>query len=134
MSMRLVMEISGAHAAAGTTSGGQEKAARIVDGRKARKPIRRNGHKTEMVLGWDSVGQMRKFDSHDYGWALGARRSYLLGRWGPRLSRARSGRVRGGRLDQRESPKALPNTLFVGCAQGFNKRLMGIFVTNGPVY
>jgi hypothetical protein len=30
--------------------------------------------------------------------------------------------------------KALPNALFVGCAQGFNKRLMGTFVTAEAPY
>src|SRR4029077_12113503 len=68
ISMRLVMEISGARAvaAADTTCGRQEKAARIVDGRKAREPERRNGHRAQRALGWDSVERMRKFDSHCY--------------------------------------------------------------------
>jgi hypothetical protein len=128
------MEISGARAAAGTMCGGQEKAARIVDGRKARKPVRRNSHKTQMVLDWDSVGQMRKFDSHGYVWALARPEELPDGPLGRAFVAGAVRPVQGWRLDQRESPKALPNTLFVGCAQGFNKRLMGIFMTVGPVH
>src|ERR1700742_2876729 len=67
MSIRLVMEISGARArvAGGTPCGGapigKELAARMERGGEARVPFRRNGHKDR-----DSVGKERKFDSHCY--------------------------------------------------------------------
>src|SRR5690242_5746111 len=66
MSMRLVMEISGARAtaAADTRCGGRIGAARIVGEKLARGPVRRNGRKTTAVLGRDSVERVRKFDSH----------------------------------------------------------------------
>src|SRR5580765_3991096 len=66
ISMRLVMEISGARAAAATDMkcGWRIGAARIVDESQAREPVRRNGLKTWSVLGRDSVGWERKFDSH----------------------------------------------------------------------
>src|SRR5437868_314774 len=66
MSMRLVMEISRAHAiaAGGTTCGGQIRAAQIVGEGQARKPVRRNSQLTQEVLG--SVGRERKSGRHGY--------------------------------------------------------------------
>jgi hypothetical protein len=61
------MEISGARArvAGGTPCDGppigKQLAARIERGGKARVPFRRNGHEDR-----DSVGKVRKFDSHGY--------------------------------------------------------------------
>jgi hypothetical protein len=62
------MKVSIAHAiaAGGTVCGGQVGAARIVGGKKARKPIRRNGHFIPEVGDRDSVGGGRKFVSHCY--------------------------------------------------------------------
>src|ERR1700748_25564 len=59
MSMRLVMEISGARAHWAAVMGGRKEAARSVRDENTRKPVRRNGH-------WDrdSVGGQRKSDSH----------------------------------------------------------------------
>src|SRR3954470_12426429 len=64
ISMRLVMEFSGARAivAGGTVCGGQVRAARVVDGKDTREPIRRNGQR--QALGRNSVGRERKSDSH----------------------------------------------------------------------
>src|SRR5476649_1720380 len=74
ISMRLVMKVSGARAmmTGGTVCGGQVGAARMVGGREARKPVRRNGQLTHTVLGRDSVGRERKSDSHCYFRALGS--------------------------------------------------------------
>ena len=43
----------------------------------------------------------------------------------------RGGLVRGGAAG-RENRAALPDTVFVGCQQGFNKHLMGTIVTMCP--
>src|SRR5450432_2158984 len=74
ISMRLVMEFSWtrAIAAGGTLCGGQERAARMVGGKQARGPHRRNGQQTHKVLGRDSVGRERKFHSHSYFMARGS--------------------------------------------------------------
>src|SRR5665213_1515584 len=64
ISMRLVMKVSVARAAGGTVCGGQ--AARMVGGKGAREPVRRNGHFTHEVGGRDSVGREHKFASHCY--------------------------------------------------------------------
>src|SRR6476619_6417061 len=68
MSMRLIMEFSGARAivAGGTECGGQIRAARIVDGKGTRDPIRRNGQRLHTVFGRYSVEWKRKIDSHWY--------------------------------------------------------------------
>src|ERR1700722_16715323 len=68
ISMRLVMKVSGARAgfAGGTVCGGQGGAARIVGGKGAHEPVRRNGHFIPEVGGRDSVGRERKFDRHCY--------------------------------------------------------------------
>ena len=94
MSMRLVMEISGARAvvAGGTECGGRIRAARIVGERNTREPVRRNG--TRPGLGRDSVGRERKFDSHRYFGPLGLGIT-LLNRWGARWSLL-AGPGRGG--------------------------------------
>src|SRR5215469_10551963 len=60
MSMRLVMEISGARAHWAAGYGGRKEAARIVSGKNRHKPVRRNGHGDR-----DSVGRQRNSDSHD---------------------------------------------------------------------
>ena len=54
-------------------------------------------------------------------------RNYLVGRW----ARVRRGayRARPGRRGSRENRKALPDVLFVGCQQGFNKPFIGGIVT-----
>src|SRR5580704_15501922 len=71
MSMRLVMKFSGSRAiaAGGILCGGQERAARIVDGKQAREPIDRNGQRAQKILGRNSVGWERKSDRHCYFWA-----------------------------------------------------------------
>jgi len=74
---------------------------------------------------------MRKSDSHGYVWALEGQWSYLMSRWGLAFVAGAGGPGQGRRRDFAGIAKALPNTLFVGCGQGFNKRLMGIFVTAG---
>jgi len=99
MSMRLVMEFSGARAnvAGGTVCGGLERAARIGGGKDARKPIRRNGLKDR-----DSVGGERKLDNHCYFRAHGSERTwsqrdYLKGPLCSRCSRGLPGLVRAAR-------------------------------------
>src|SRR5262245_60784012 len=96
--MRLVMEISGARAvaAADTRCGLRIRAARIVDGRQAREPVRRNGHRAQGALGWDSVERMRKFDSHCYVWARKGPKELPDGHWACVFREARRDRVRGG--------------------------------------
>src|SRR6201996_2350920 len=59
ISMRFVMEFSGARAHWAAVMGGRKEAARYVSGRNTRKPVRRNGHRDR-----DSVGRQRKSDSH----------------------------------------------------------------------
>jgi hypothetical protein len=136
--MRLVMEISGARwiAAVDTKCDGhsyKRSAARIVDGRKAREPVRRNGHKTSQVLGRDSVGWMRKFDSHGYVWALAGQRSYLTGRWLAFFREARTGRVRGG--DKTSGiAKGLAERTFCRVCPRFQQAINGLISDDQSAY
>jgi len=104
--MRLVMEISGARTEAATdrSGGGRKGAAQIVDGSQAREPVRRNGRKSQQVLGWDSVERMRKFDSHYFSLGLGRPKELPDGPLGPAFVAGRSGRVRAA-AGLRESRK-----------------------------
>src|SRR5258706_9886475 len=130
MSMRLVMRVSGARAigAGGTTCGGQERTARIVDGKQARKPIRRNGQLTQKVWGRDSVGGERKSDSHCYFVApfrdLGPK-ELPDGPLGSRSSRGIPGRTRAAR-QPRESQDAAGRTFCrvpAGFQQAINRQI-----------
>ena len=91
-------------------------------------PFRRNGHQDR-----DSVGKERKFDSHGY---FSGRQPGLLALDWPEGTGTGAGYAQGracqGRRGGRENRAALPVLVFVGCQQGFNKRLMGTFVTARP--
>lgn len=91
-------------------------------------PFRRNGHQDR-----DSVGKERKFDSHCY---FSGRQPGLLALDWPEGTGTGAGYAQGracqGRRGGRENRAALPVLVFVGCQQGFNKRLMGTFVTVRP--
>ena len=88
-------------------------------------PFRRNGHQDR-----DSVGTERKFDSHCY---FSGRQPGLLALDWPEGTGTGAGYAQGracqGRRGGRENRAALPVLVFVGCQQGFNKRLMGTFGT-----
>src|SRR5215471_6050503 len=119
MSMRLVMEISGARAHWAAKSGGRKEAARIVCGKNRRKHIRRNGHGDR-----ESVGRQRKSDSH--GTRAAARTAFGSEPGNAPLSAfvaERVARIRGGAGHPRESRRPA-GAVFVGCRRGFNKRLM----------
>jgi hypothetical protein len=91
-------------------------------------PFRRNGHQDR-----DSVGKERKFESHSY---FSGRQPGLLALDWPECTGTGAGYAQGracqGRRGSRENRAALPVFVFVGCQQGFNKRLMGTFVTAWP--
>src|ERR1700742_4006690 len=97
ISMRLVMEISGARAGltGDTACGGALKAARIVDGKHGRDPIRRNGPWAQEALGRNSVGWERKSDRHCYVWATRPK-ELPEEPFGPAYARDMPGFVRGG--------------------------------------
>jgi hypothetical protein len=122
--MRLVMGVSGARAigAGGTTCGGQERTARIVEGKQARKPIRRNGQRTHKVL--SHIGGKRKFDRHGYFWAIWPK-ELPDGPLGSRWSRGIPGRIRAAR-QPRESLEAAGRTFCrvpIGFQQAINRQI-----------
>src|SRR3954469_21614120 len=97
ISIRLVMEISGARAGltGGTACGGSERTARIVDGKQWREPVRRNGRWAQGALCRNSVGWERKSDRHCYVWAMRPK-ELPEEPFGPACARDMPGFVRGG--------------------------------------